>query len=245
MKKRLLCLILALVTACTVSGVAVAIDTSDVDVVSFDENVDYTAKMLKCLEDGSEYALYCGAIFERQRNLKIETLGMEYEMSYYFQDYNTAEEIEAAMNADKTPAEPEATPQPTPEPTPTPEPAPSYTDDDLYWLSHVVFAEAGCDWFPDWVQQATASVVLNRVSDPRYPDTIKDVIFDPGQYSCVDNGSIYGEPTQKVINNCKYVLENGSTLPSYVIGQSSYAWGPVYTSYYDSILGTTIKFFSV
>ena len=158
--------------------------------------------------------------------------------------FRITEEIEAAMNADKAPAEPEATPEPTPEPTPTPEPAPSYTDDDLYWLSHVVFAEAGCDWFPDWVQRDVASVVLNRVNDPRYPDTIKDVIFDPYQYSCVDNGSIYSTPTQQCIDNARYVLENGSTLPSSVIGQSAYAWGPVYKSYYDSILGTTIKFFS-
>lgn len=120
----------------------------------------------------------------------------------------------------------------------------SYTEEDLYWLARVTYAEAGCSWFPDWVQRDVASVVLNRVKDPRYPNSIKEVIFDPYQYECVDNGSIYDTPSQQCIDNARYVLEHGSTLPASVIGQSAYAWGPVYKTYTDPILGTTIKFFS-
>lgn len=233
-RKRLLCLICAGLMTLGFGGAAFAASShSDViTVTGFDESIDYTAKMIDCVKDGSEYAMIAGMVFEKQRNLKIESLGLEYETSSYFIDYATAEDILNAMNP------------PAPDPTPTPEPVKTYSDEDLYWLSRVVFAEAGCDWFPDWVQRDVASVVLNRVVDSRYPSTIKDVIFDPGQYSCVDSGSIYNTPTQKVIDNCKYVLENGSTLPVSVIGQSAYAWGPIYKSYYDSILGTTIHFFS-
>ena len=233
-KKRLLCFTLAVVMMVTCGTVAVAAPTIEdhIEVTGFDEDIDYTQKMLDCLEDGSEYAMIAGSVYEKQRNLKIETLGLNYEKTEYFTTYFTAEEILNAMNP------------PAPDPTPTPEPVKTYSDEDLYWLSRVVFAEAGCDWFPDWVQRDVASVVLNRVADSRYPDTIIDVIFDPGQYSCVDSGSIYNTPTQKVIDNCKYVLENGSTLPVSVIGQSAYAWGPIYKSYYDSVLGTTIHFFS-
>lgn len=232
-KKRLLCFSLVLALSVLGGSVVTAAPTVEdyISVDGFDQNVDYTDKMQECLKDGSEYAMIAGTVFEKQRNLKIESLGLEYETSNYFTSGMSAEDILNAMN-------------PSPAPTPTPELVKTYSDEDLYWLSRVVFAEAGCDWFPDWVQRDVASVVLNRVADSRYPSTIKDVIFDPGQYSCVDSGSIYNTPTQKVIDNCKYVLENGSTLPVSVIGQSAYAWGPIYKSYYDSVLGTTIHFFS-
>lgn len=235
-KQRLLCLIISVLVILSISIPVLAINTDYINVSGYDPNTDYTAKMLQCLEDGSDHALLAGAIYERQRNLKIDDMGLDYEKNYYFSTYNTVEEIKSAMAAD-------ATPEPTPEPTT--ETSPSYTEDDLYWLSRVVYAEAGCNWFPDWVQQAVASVVINRVNSSSYPNTIYDVIYQPGQYGCVNNGSIYNTPTQKVINNCKYVLENGSTLPSYVIGQSGYPLGPVYTQYYDSVLGTTIYFFSL
>lgn len=231
-KKRLLCFSLAMVIMVSLAQVAVAaLSVEDhIAVTGFDEKVDYTQKMIDCLEDGSEYAMLAGSVYEKQRNLKIESLGLDYELTHYFEQYSSAEDI---LNAMYPPVveEPE-------------EEAATYSDEDLLWLSRVVFAEAGCNWFPDWVQRDVASVVLNRVADPRYPNTIKDVIFDPGQYSCVNSGSIYREPTQKVIDNCRYVLKNGSTLPVYVIGQSGYPLGPVYKSYYDSVLGTTIHFFS-
>ena len=233
-KKRLLCFCLAIsMILGTLGGVASAASSDVIEVHSFDAKVDYTQKMIDCAKDGSEYALIAGEVYEKQRNLKIETLGLEYELTSYFGRGLTGEEILAEMFPPVVEA-----PEESVETTPT------YSDEDLLWLSRVVFAEAGCDWFPDWVQRDVASVVLNRVADSRYPDTIKDVIFDPGQYSCVNSGAIYREPTQKVIDNCRYVLENGSTLPGSVIGQSAYALGPIYKSYYDSVLGTTIHFFS-
>lgn len=161
----------------------------------------------------------------------------QYQETDYFSRFDNADEILNAMESDKETQSSSGSEEHDTHPT--------YSDEDLYWLSRVVYAEAGCNWFPDWVQQAVASVVVNRVNDSRYPNTIRDVIFQSGQYGCVNNGSIYNTPTSKVVTNCKYVLEHGSTLPSYVIGQSGMALGPVYTSYYDSVLGTTIYFFSV
>lgn len=246
MKKRLLCLSIAAALLASVPVAAAANESvvPHVSVVGYDASVDYTAQMIECLENGGPYAMDIGSIYEQQRNLKIRDMGLsQYEETHYFETYSTPEEILAVM---EEASKPKPTLTPTPETDPPSAPAvSSYSEEDLYWLSRVVFAEGGCDWFPDWVQRDIASVVLNRVSDPRYPNTIKDVIFDPGQYGCVNNGSIYNTPTQKVINNCRYVLENGSTLPSYVIGQSGYPLGPVYKSYYDSVLGTTTYFFSV
>lgn len=120
---------------------------------------------------------------------------------------------------------------------------PSYSEADLDLLSRLVYAEAGCTWIPDWVQQAVASVVINRVNSPVYPGTIREVIYQPGQYGPAWSGSIERPADARTIENCRYVLENGSTLPANVTGQAGFiSGGGMYTSYYDSVLGTTIYF---
>ena len=120
---------------------------------------------------------------------------------------------------------------------------PSYSEADLDLLSRLVYAEAGCTWIPDWVQQAVASVVINRVNSPVYPGTIRAVIYQPGQYDPAWSGSIERPADARTIENCRYVLENGSTLPANVTGQAGFiSGGGMYTSYYDSVLGTTIYF---
>lgn len=120
---------------------------------------------------------------------------------------------------------------------------PSYSEADLDLLSRLVYAEAGCTWIPDWVQQAVASVVINRVNSPVYPGSIREVIYQPGQYGPAWSGSIERPADARTIENCRKVLENGSTLPAAVMGQNGTATGNgVYTTYYDSVLGTTIYF---
>ena len=93
------------------------------------------------------------------------------------------------------------------------------------------------------MQRMVGSVVLNRVKSKYFPNTIREVIYQPGQYGPVYNGMINYTPTKKAIENARYVLENGSTCPANVTGQNGVISGSgVYTSYYDSILGTTIYF---
>ena len=142
----------------------------------------------------------------------------------YFTYYTTAKEILAAIDAANRPK-------------------PSYTEEDLDLLARIINAEAGCDWIPDWVQRMVGSVVLNRVKSKYFPNTIREVIYQPGQYGPVYNGMIHYTPTKKAIENARYVLENGSTCPDNVTGQNGVISGSgVYASYYDSILGTTIYF---
>lgn len=40
-------------------------------------------------------------------------------------------------------------------------------------------------------KRLVVDVILNRVDDPRFPDTIKDVIYQQGQFAVVENGVIY------------------------------------------------------
>lgn len=70
-----------------------------ISVEAYDPNVDYMEKMKECAEDGSEFALQLGAIFEQQRNLKIQFGMFEEEQTDYFCSYN-ADEIRAALDCE-------------------------------------------------------------------------------------------------------------------------------------------------
>ena len=108
----------------------------------------------------------------------------------------------------------------------------TYTDEDLYVLSHIISAEAGnCG---EEMLIAVGSVVLNRVADERFPDTIKEVVFQTEptlQYSPIRDGSYEKEPTDDALEVAEFLLENGSQLPSDVIYQSNKIIG----EYYDQI----------
>lgn len=223
--KRILALLLALGLAVAGAGAAWAGGLSQyVTVRGYDPEVDYMQAMKQALEDGSPYAMEVGAIYEQQRNLKIQELELPQEQTAYFSQYGEAEEILEAM------AQAEA-------------PKTAYTQADLDLLSRLIYAEAGCTWIPDWVQRMVGSVVLNRVESQYYPDTIREVIYQPGQYAPTWDGSLQKTPDARTIENARYLLEHGSICPENVVGQNSIITGSgVYTSYYDQVLDTTIYF---
>lgn len=63
-----------------------------------------------------------------------------------------------------------------------------YSEFEKDLLARLVRAEAQGEPFEGKV--AVAEVVLNRVDNPGFPKTIKDVIDDPGQFQPVQNGEI-------------------------------------------------------
>lgn len=99
----------------------------------------------------------------------------------------------------------------------------NYTDEDLDILAHVICGEA--QTYDDQEQQYIASVVLNRVKHSDYPNTIRGVVFQRGQYSCTWDGNYYRTPTDRNWANAKYILENGSILPDNVVYQSQVRQG--------------------
>lgn len=104
--------------------------------------------------------------------------------------------------------------------------APTYTEEDLYYLTHVLTGE--CQTAPWEEQIAVGSVVLNRVADPEFPSTIRGVIEDKHygiQYACFYDGNFKRDATQTNIEVAKYLLENGSQLPANVIYQSQHRQG--------------------
>ena len=95
-------------------------------------------------------------------------------------------------------------------------------DNDLWYLSRVIQAEAG--YCSEEMQEDVGSVVLNRMNDDRFPDTIPEVIEQPGQYSTASYLS-YQNPTESALKVAKDLLKNGSKLPGDVIYQANFPQG--------------------
>jgi len=98
-----------------------------------------------------------------------------------------------------------------------------YSDDDLFYMSHIVQAEAG--YCSREMMEGVASVVINRVNDDRFPDTVKEVVEQPGQYSPMTNGTFWNEPTEEAIEVSEDILTNGSVFPENVVWQANFAQG--------------------
>ena len=66
---------------------------------------------------------------------------------------------------------------------------PLYTDLDLFCLAKNIFHEAGTE--PEMGQYAVAQVTLNRVRNPKYPDSICKVVLDRYQFSWANRKSLH------------------------------------------------------
>lgn len=87
-----------------------------------------------------------------------------------------------------------------------------YNANDLYWLSRIIYAEAGGESLEG--QIAVGNVVLNRKAHPSYPNTVYGVIFDRKggtQFTPVAIGTIYKTPSNVAVIAAKICLE-GTTV---------------------------------
>ena len=83
-----------------------------------------------------------------------------------------------------------------------------YDEEDLYWLSRIISAESRGE--PLYGKIAVGNVVLNRVNSKSFASTIKDVVFEKGQFTPVINGTLYDEPTSESLIAAKICLEGYS-----------------------------------
>ena len=94
---------------------------------------------------------------------------------------------------------------------------------NIWWLSCALYHE--CRGLNDEAQIAVASVILNRVNSDKFPNTIFEVITQPGQYAFVVDEIIWGEPDERAMKNAEYVYWNGSQIPENVLFQSEFIQG--------------------
>ena len=87
-----------------------------------------------------------------------------------------------------------------------------YDSEVLYWLSRIISAESRGESLTG--QIAVGNVVLNRVRNEQFPNSVYDVIFDTRfgvQFTPISNGTIYNTPAESSVVAAKICLE-GYTL---------------------------------
>lgn len=85
-----------------------------------------------------------------------------------------------------------------------------YNSDDLYWLSHIIYAESGNQ--PLSGKIAVGNVVMNRVASPKFPNSVSEVIFQPNQFSPASSGSLQRDPNWESVVAAKLVLDGAVVL---------------------------------
>lgn len=93
-----------------------------------------------------------------------------------------------------------------------------YDADDLYWMSRVIMWESGNQLLEG--QIGVGNVVLNRIDDARFANTVKDVVFQPGQFLVVASGAIYGDPREMSIVAAKLAFEGYNMVDDAVFFQT-------------------------
>jgi N-acetylmuramoyl-L-alanine amidase len=76
--------------------------------------------------------------------------------------------------------------------------------EDILLLARIIHGEARGESFKGKV--AVGAVVLNRVESKRFPDSIREVILQKGQFSCLIDGQAHYYPSEESINAAKAAL---------------------------------------
>lgn len=100
-----------------------------------------------------------------------------------------------------------------------------YTDEDLWYMERVIQAEAGYTY--DDMMYGVASVLYNRKLSSAFPDSIRECVEQPGQYSTASYLSSV-EVTPEAHEVAVDVLSHGSRFPGDILFQANFIQGPVY-----------------
>lgn len=93
------------------------------------------------------------------------------------------------------------------------------TNEEILLLSKLVTSEARGESYEG--QVAVAAVVINRVKDPRFPNSIEDVIYQKNAFSVVKNGAINMSPTDEAYKAAQAALYGEDPT-----GKAVYFWNP-------------------
>lgn len=63
-----------------------------------------------------------------------------------------------------------------------------YSSSEIALLSRIISAESRGE--PYEGQVAVGAVILNRIAHPSFPNTLSGVIYQPGAFSCLDDGQV-------------------------------------------------------
>lgn len=103
-------------------------------------------------------------------------------------------------------------------------------EDEIDLLARLITAEIGYSNAYDPVDYEdacylTGSVVLNRMKNPKWPDTIEGVIYQPGQYAVVDNGMINRPYDEVAFEIAEELLTYGTIEDPGIVYQATFRQG--------------------
>lgn len=121
--------------------------------------------------------------------------------------------------------------------TPSPEgkAGTAYTDEELELLACAIYCEAGGDACTDETRRMVGEVILNRVADPRFPDTIAGVLTQKSQYGRFHwTGVVWPsraahepEAVERAYRCAEAVLTEPRLLPEDVVFQAEFVQGEI------------------
>ncbi len=124
----------------------------------------------------------------------------------------------------------------------------SFSFEELLLLSRIMYAEAGSVWLSDEWKMCVGEVVLNRVASPEFPDTIREVLEQPGQYygkNCRYFDTL--QPSELCVRLAIRLLRGERVMdePAVVFQANFRQGGGVFAEYRDQQLGSTFFCYSI
>lgn len=118
--------------------------------------------------------------------------------------------------------------------------------EDLLLLSRVIYREAGSNWLSEEWKMSVGEVVLNRVASPEFPNTVEEVVMQPGQYGGLTPEFQYIKPSRQCVEIALRLLSGERILnePSVVFQSNDYLGSGVHLQLTDEQLGVTYLCYS-
>jgi len=122
-----------------------------------------------------------------------------------------------------------------------------FTYEDLEVLSKIIEAEAGMNWLDEYIRMCVGEVLMNRVASKDFPDTIREVAYQEGQYHHIKYG-LFDEivPTMKSVRTALRLLNGDRVINDKdVVFQANFPQGSgIYEIIHDNLLGNTYLCYS-
>lgn len=117
-------------------------------------------------------------------------------------------------------------------------PEPLYTEDDLRLLAITIYCEAGSDSISDETRRMVGEVVLNRMADNRFPDSIEGVLTQRSQYGrfywtgvvLPSRAASEPEAVERAYDCARMVFTEERLLPTDVVFQAEFVQGEIVAS---------------
>lgn len=151
---------------------------------------------------------------------------------------NAPEPTETEPPTDTTPPETEpsvATEPATEPPTEPTETEPPYSPEELDMLALVIYQEAGADYYSDTTRLMVGTVVMNRIADDRFPDTMYEVLTQESQYGLLHwTGLVWpkraslpeeAHAVERAYELAERILLGERALPADVVWQAEFVQG--------------------